>query len=113
MNALQVVNRFFPEVSSVKDAKKSIAIEVTKKDCNASKKRNHKECALAVAGKRRFKEITAFDRGASFEPGKYQLTKPGHPLGRNDGGKLKSSRNIKPALIRHKTENIRHSIAEV
>jgi hypothetical protein len=103
---LRIVNRHFPNVTKVEDAKKNLAIEVTKHDESSSKRRNHEECAMAIACKRayhadgviiarsvaylvkgtlavRFKippsvsrEITSFDRGGSFTPGMYQLSKP-------------------------------------
>jgi hypothetical protein len=102
---LSIVQRHFPKVTKVEDAKKSLAIEVTKTDESSSKRRNHEECAMAVACKRayhadgviiarsvaylvkgtlaiRFKippsvmrEVTSFDRGGSFAPGEYQLSK--------------------------------------
>jgi hypothetical protein len=103
---LRIVNKHFPGVTRVEDAKKPITIEVTKEDDKNSKRKNIEECAMAVACKRAFKadgvilarsvaylikgtlavrfqippsvarEITSFDRGAGFEPGTYQLSKP-------------------------------------
>ncbi len=103
---LAIVQRHFPKVTKVEDAKKNLTIEVTKHDESSSKRRNHEECAMAVACKRayradgviiarsvaylvkdtlavRFKippsvarEITSFDRGAGFSPGTYFLSKP-------------------------------------
>lgn len=105
--ALQLVQKFFPEVETISDAKKNIEIEVTNADDKAAAKRSHKTCAMAVACKRKFKldgvvisvnraylvkgtkaerfelppsvsrEVVSFDRGGGFEPGEYQLTKPG------------------------------------
>jgi hypothetical protein len=103
---LSIVQRHFPKVTKVEDAKKNLAIEVTKVDESSSKRRNHEECAMAVACKRayhadgviiarsvaylvkgtlaiRFKippsvarEMTSFDRGGPFTPGEYQLSRP-------------------------------------
>ena len=103
---LRIVHKHFPNVTKVEDAKKNLVIEVTKSDESYSKRRNHEECAMAVACKRayhadgviiarsvaylvkgtlavRFKippsvtrEITSFDRGGPFNPGTYQLSRP-------------------------------------
>jgi hypothetical protein len=103
---LSIVQTHFPKVTKVQDAKKALAIEVTANDEYKSKRRNHEECAMAVACRRayhadgvliarsiaylvkgtlavRFKipqsvsrEITSFDRGGPFKPGWYQLSKP-------------------------------------
>lgn len=103
---LQIVQRHFPNVTTVKDATKNLTIEVTKHDESSSKRRNHGECAMAIACKRayhadgviiarsvaylvkdrlaiRFKiphsvsrEITSFDRGGPFSPGTYFLSRP-------------------------------------
>lgn len=104
--AISIVQRFFPAVDEVKDAKKGVVIEVTKRDVNSSRVKDHKECAMAVACKRMMdldgviisrstaylvkdgkairysvpmhvqKEIVAFDRGGIFEPGEYRLQRP-------------------------------------
>jgi len=103
---LSVVNRHFPKVSKVEEAKHPVLIEVTKEDVKRSKRKNMNECAMAVACKREFKadgvimarsvaylikeglairfrvppsvyrEITSFDRGGTFEPGQYQDSIP-------------------------------------
>jgi len=103
--ALQLVQKFFPEVESVVDAKKNVDIEVTNADDRVAAKKSHKTCAMAVACKRKFKldgvvisvnraylvkgkkaerfelppsvsrEVVSFDRGGGFEPGEYQLSK--------------------------------------
>jgi|SRR6267142_1268100 len=105
--ALALVKKFFPEVKTVTDAKKNVNIEVTNADDKAAAKKSHKTCAMAVACKRKFKldgvvisvnraylvkgdraerfelppsvsrEVVSFDRGGGFEPGEYQLSKPG------------------------------------
>jgi hypothetical protein len=111
MNALQVVQKFYPEVSEVKDATKPLDIEVLSKDINSSSVRNHKACAFAAACKRakqvdgciiaikvaylikdgkatRYsvpeslsREIVAFDRDGKFGAGKYRLIRPIRKLG--------------------------------
>ena len=103
--ALQVVQKFFPNVKHVTDANRNAKIEVTKSDETNSKKKSHKTCAMAVACKRKFhldgviisvkraylikgnrarrfnlpesvsREVTSFDRGGGFEPGEYELAK--------------------------------------
>lgn len=104
--SLSIVREFFPNVTHARDARKPITIEVTKNDATISKRRAHRECAMAVACKRAFKvdgviiarttaylvkgttatrfklppsvarEITSFDRGSDFAPGVYTLSKP-------------------------------------
>jgi len=106
MYALSIVQEFFPEVTSVKDAKHAREIEVTKHDNDTSKKRNHKECAMALACKRathadgviisvktayviegrtatRYhlpervsREVISFDRNGGFAPGIYKMLAP-------------------------------------
>lgn len=105
-SSLAIVQKFFPDVEKVVDARKPIDIEVTPPDVASSKVRNHKTCALAVACKRKMhldgvvisravaylvkddvatrylvpemvtREIVAFDRGGKFEPGTYKLYQP-------------------------------------
>jgi len=106
MTALEIVQKFYPNVKHVKDATKDIVVEVTDSDSKSKAVRNHKECAFAHACKRervaeatiisrkisylingdtatRFatpeslaREIVAFDRNAKFEPGIYNLRRP-------------------------------------
>ncbi len=106
MTALELVQKFYPDVTSVEDAKKGVRLIVTKQDAESKAVKNHKECAMAVAAKRqmnaeaavicvttsyivkgnkayRFKnpssvsrEIVSFDRKAGFEPGDYALSVP-------------------------------------
>jgi hypothetical protein len=105
-DALKIVQKFYQNVTAVKDATKSLEIQVESKDVKSSSVRNHKECALAHACKRlqdvdgvimsvstayiikgdiayRYqvpetasREIVSFDRDAGFMPGTYQLVKP-------------------------------------
>jgi hypothetical protein len=105
--ALSIVQKFFPYVTSVKDAKDPITIEVTKDDAKSKGRRDHKHCAFAVACQRTMKasgvivavktaylifkdqafryklpesisrEIVSFDRDATFAPGIYKMRAPG------------------------------------
>src|SRR5271167_1978874 len=50
--ALGFVRKHFPNVKHVMDAKKDLIIEVTPRDLNTAKRKNHEECAMAVACKR-------------------------------------------------------------
>jgi hypothetical protein len=105
-DALHIVQEFFPKVTSVKDAKEPITVQVTKGDNNSAKVRDHKACAMAVACKRtehadgvivsvvtayvikgttatRYhlpesvsREVVSFDRDAGFQPGEYTMTVP-------------------------------------
>ncbi len=104
--SLEIVRKFFPEVSAVSDAKKTLHVSVTRKDSNSSTVKNHKGCAMAVACKREHKldgvvisrkraylvkdgkavryalpesvsrEVVSFDRNAGFAEGEYQLSIP-------------------------------------
>lgn len=133
--ALQIVKSLYPNVTEIKDAKRAMKIEVTKQDSQSRAVKDHKECALAQACKRRAdgavvcltmayivkgnkatryklpgtasREITAFDRNAVFQPGIYSLSAipPSARLGLN-----KQSRGhgtAKKKLNYHRTENIR------
>ena len=103
--ALQLVKKFFPEVTHVVDASRNAAIEVTARDEKVANKKSHKTCAMAVACKRKFhldgviisinraylvkgkkarrfdlppsvsREVVSFDRGAGFEAGEYELSR--------------------------------------
>lgn len=106
MNALQIVQEYFPNVNQVQDAKQSITVEVTKRDNESAQVRNHKTCAMAVACKRkthadgvivsvatmyvvegkkaiRYKlpervsrEVISFDRNGGFASGEYTANPP-------------------------------------
>lgn len=101
--ALNVVRKFFPQVTTVVDANRNASIEVTSKDAASKAVRDHNGCAMAVACKRKFhldgviisrsvaylvkgtqarrfklpesvsREVISFDRGAQFAIGKYEL----------------------------------------
>lgn len=111
MTALQIVQKYYPNVKSVTDAGKPITVEVSKKDCTNSAIRNHNACAFAEACKRsenidgaviavtvaylvkngvakRYsipeslsREIVVFDRNGQFSPGVYKLLAPKRKLG--------------------------------
>jgi len=146
--ALKTVQGFFPKVKRVLDADEDVNIEVTKHDSQSKAVKNHEQCAMAVACKRamhldgvvisrkiaylvkgkeavRFivpqsvsREVVAFDRGATFEPGTYRLVKPGHgsELGyagghvRDNEGKANGKKKKGP---RHVTANIRTALGGV
>lgn len=104
--SLRNVQKFYPEVTTVRDADEDIQIEVTNRDSNSATVRNHKNCALAVACKRKThadgvimavktayvvkgteavryslperasREIVSFDRQGGFEAGEYTLKVP-------------------------------------
>lgn len=106
MTALDIVKRFYPNVTTVKDASRPLTVRVTEADVRASKKKDHSGCAVAKACLRfkpvdgaivsvstaylikgnsaiRYKvpqavarEIISFDRAAVFSPGEYTLNSP-------------------------------------
>lgn len=105
-SSLEIVRKFFPEVSKVTDARSVLHVSVTRKDSNSSTVKNHKGCAMAVACKREHaldgvvisrkraylvkdgkatryelpesvsREVVSFDRNAGFAAGEYQLSVP-------------------------------------
>jgi hypothetical protein len=104
--ALKIVQKYFPEVTKVADARANINVEVTKRDDAIATRKAHKTCAMAIACKRAMKldgviisiktaylvkgkkairfqmperasrEVVSFDRGGGFATGTYQLDKP-------------------------------------
>jgi hypothetical protein len=106
MRSLRIVQRYFPNVTKVRDADKPLDIEVTKADNKSAKVRDHEACAMAVACKRVLKadgvivsvtkayvvngnvatrytlpesishEVVSFDREAGFAVGEYVLNPP-------------------------------------
>ena len=110
-NAIQIVNKYFPDVTHVEDAKCTARIEVTNRDMSTALRKTHKTCAMAIACKRKMdldgviisvhtaylvkgnravryelpqrvaREIISFDRGAKFYAGDYELKVPQTPLG--------------------------------
>ena len=105
-SALNIVQKFFPKVGAVKDATRNTVIEVTKRDEAASRRKDHNQCAMAMACQRAMhldgviiartiaylvkdrvatryclpesvtREVVSFDRGGGFAPGEYKLLKP-------------------------------------
>lgn len=53
-NALKTVQKYFPNVRRVVDAKRPLNIEVLDEDLNTAEVQNHQTCAMAVACKRAF-----------------------------------------------------------
>ncbi len=136
-STLSIVNRFYPNVTSVVDAKRNVTIEVTKKDTNSNAVKNHKECALAVACKRKgadaaiicikvayliqgdkavrynlpesvSREIVSFDRNAGFREGTYHLTKiPPASQQRVTKRKRGPRTTGRNPVVMHKTEDVR------
>lgn len=103
-SALSIVRKYYPNVQSVVDAKKAVAIEVTAEDCRSGKAKSASSCAMARAFEREYdgaiislsaaylikgnkatryrvpdsvtREIVSFDRSRKFEPGEYELYVP-------------------------------------
>lgn len=103
-SALGIVQRYYPLVTKVVDAKTNEAIKVTAADCAYSRKKDPASCAMAKACKRDFdgaiistavayliqgtvakrykvpesvsREIVSFDRSHAFAPGDYELRAP-------------------------------------
>ncbi len=105
MRALQLVQKFYPNVTDVVDASKPLEVEIIQADIQSSNRKNHRGCVVAKACKRngndgvviaiktaylikgnkatRYKipesltrEIVAFDRLGAFELGDYHLDRP-------------------------------------
>lgn len=138
-NALRVVQKFFPGVTSVIDADRAAVIEVTARDANPRAAKNHEECALAVACKRAFRvdgviiarstaylikgkkarrfklppgtarEIVSFDRGAGFSPGTYILSAV--PTGAKLGARTGSDKDKR--TYNNSTRKFRHLTADI
>lgn len=136
--SLQIVQRLYPEVTSVVDSKRAVTVEVTQKDCLSRAVKNHKECALAVACNKiadgaiicvktaylirgtkatRYtlpasvsREITAFDRNAPFEPGEYHLARVAPSQEQGTKRKYGKKTGNGEKVHYHRTENIRESL---
>jgi len=136
LRALQHVKRYFPKVTKVSDADKPLDLIVTQNDDKVGRKKDHAECAMAVAAKRQLKvdgaiisrrivylvrgteatryttssatlkEIIAFDRGGYFAPGTYTLYNPPE---RERLGLYKQSGDDESGRDRHtKNKLVRH-----
>jgi len=116
LSALEIVQSYYPEVTSVVDATKGINVTVTAEDCFKGAKKSVNKCAMAKAFQRNFdgaiisksvsylikgakatryrtpesvaREIVSFDRGQDFDPGDYQLKAPleSEKMGKRTGG---------------------------
>lgn len=103
-SALIIIRAYYPGVTLVSDARKSVTLRVSKEDCAKANSKQPSACALARACKReydgaiislsvaylisgnkalRFKvpesvsrEIISFDRNHNFSPGEYTLKAP-------------------------------------
>jgi hypothetical protein len=128
---VKIVQRYFPDVTTVKDARENIVVEVTKRDNQSAVVRNHKACAMAVACKKKMeadgvivslskayvikgsvayryevsehavREIISFDRDAGFAPGEYQLNAP---VGNNKIGAIRGGNGPKTGKEPRKTK---------
>ena len=106
VTVLDIVRRYFPDVKTVKDAEEEVYIEVTPRDNQHAKVKNHTACAMAVACKRTYhadgvivaisvayiikdgvatrfrlpesiaREVVSFDRKGGFAPGEYKMLAP-------------------------------------
>jgi len=104
--ALKIVQKSYPQVTKVVDAKKPVVITLTPEDSQVGQKRDHKHCAMALACQRQehadgvimsmkaayiikgstafryivpastSREVVSFDRSGGFNPGQYQLSAP-------------------------------------
>ena len=105
-DSLNIVRKFYPDVQTIKQAKRNLPIEVMRQDMTTKGRKKHDQCVMAEACKRslhadgaiislgtayiirgktatRYKvpqavsrEIVSYDRGSSFEPGLYTLYVP-------------------------------------
>jgi hypothetical protein len=100
------VQKFYPEVTTVKDATEDVDIEVTNRISQSAAVKNHKKCAMSVACERQLgadgaivsvnvaylikgksavryrvpesvsREVVSFDRNGGFAAGSYELKAP-------------------------------------
>lgn len=103
-SALGIVQKFYPRVTAVIDAKHDVEIEVTAMDCSRATSKSPNACAMARAFKRTYdgaiistsvaylirgdtaerykvpnsvtREIVSFDRNHDFRAGQYRLNAP-------------------------------------
>jgi hypothetical protein len=103
-SALNIVRKYHPNVTSVVDAKKTISVAVTARDCKGGNQKKPNSCAMARAFEREYdgavvslavaylvngnqatryrvpssvaRELVSFDRSKVFAPGKYSLCAP-------------------------------------
>lgn len=140
--ALAIVHKYFPNVHTVKDARRAVTLEVRPKDTKTKGRKRHTACALAQACNRQFgldgaiismsraylvkgdvatryevptavaREITSFDRGATFAPGSYELLRvtKNHRIGTKRPTKYGPKATKRPKA-KHTTEGIRAALA--
>lgn len=144
-NCIHRIRKHFPGVNKVVDAKESINVTVTNADVRAANKKDQTGCAMAKACLRRpgvdgaiiqisksyiikgdtairyttseavAREITSFDRGASFEEGQnYKLSKvsksnrlDARPERERQQRAPHTTEAPKPTVHNHRTDNIR------
>jgi hypothetical protein len=105
-NALNIVQKYFPDVKRVHDAGRPVILQVTAADSKNARTRDHSGCAMAVAARRTFhargviisigqayvikkdsairfklppsvsREVVSFDRNAGFAEGEYKMSAP-------------------------------------
>lgn len=103
-SALSIIQKYYPNVTSVRDSSNSMEVQVTKKDCSSKSLESPNDCAMARACKRQYdgavispsvaymingkeairfkvptsvsREIISFDRSGGFQPGDYWLKAP-------------------------------------
>ena len=130
--ALGIVQKYFPGVTKIADARANVKVEVTKHDATVATRKAHKICAMAVACKRKLnldgvlismgtaylvkgkkatrfhmtqrasREIVSFDRGSGFAAGEYELRRPG-PSSRLG---MRAGRTLSPSR-NHESSGIR------
>lgn len=128
--ALYVVRKFFPQVTTLRDAKQALMIYVAPSDVAKGKAKIARECALAKACKRQLRadgvivnlsvvyvikgqvatryrpteaisrEIVSFDRNNTFSPGSYQISPFSPALTLN---KLRGKKRKPVSRQRHKS----------
>ena len=114
--AINIVQKYHPEVKQVVDAKLDAQVAVTKEDCRTSKSKKPEACAMAKAFQKTYdgavismsvaylvkgdtayrylvpqhvqRELVSFDRSKLFAPGVYKLKAPSmsSALGKRYGG---------------------------
>lgn len=135
--ALKIVQKMFPNVTSVVDAGRARLIEVERADLRSATVQSHRACAMAVACKRKLdldgvimarstaylikgrratrysvpesvtREIISFDRGAQFEPGTYRLIPPVKKLGEPQGERSPHEETGRAPRYHHTTTGVR------
>lgn len=138
-SSLDIVRKFYPQVTSVKQATKNLRIRVTRADAKTGGIKDHQACAMARACRRALmmdgavvslgtaylikgqvatryqvphaisREIVSFDRGSGFEPGLYTLHKPQERKHR-DSKTRRSGPSGQKVRAKHITSNVRTAL---